>query len=312
MPESSSATLLLIDANALVHRAFHALPPLTARDGRPVQALYGISSILLKIVREDGPEYAVACFDRPEPTFRKERYAAYKAQRPPTPDALISQIVEAHELFSRFGIRVLEKPGYEGDDLIATVAERFRSEQGVRVVILTGDLDTLQLVEGEKGVVRTFRKGVSDTVTYGEEAVVARYGLKPSQLTDYKALIGAPSDNVKGVPGVGPKTAAQLLEQFGSLENFYARADQDQKIKEKLVPFHEQVLFSKSLVTLERNVPIPVGALDGFKVKSDEGRLRQYFGELGFETLMKRLDGSGAAPRSNGTRGKQARQGKIF
>src|SRR3989344_2748923 len=135
-------TLLLIDANSLIHRSFHALPPLTNRRGEPVQALYGISSILLRLWREARPDYAAALFDRPEPTFRKKEYAEYKAQRPAAPDELISQIIEAHNLFPAFGIKTFEKAGFEADDLIATLAEKFRYDPDARVVILTGDRDT--------------------------------------------------------------------------------------------------------------------------------------------------------------------------
>src|SRR6266404_1825698 len=138
-------TLLLIDANSLIHRSFHALPPLTAKDGKPVQAIYGIGSILLRLWRDERPEYAAALFDRPEPTFRKKMYAEYKAQRPAAPTELISQIIEAHNIFPAFGIKTFEKPGFEADDLIATFAEKFKHESDVQVVILTGDRDTLQL-----------------------------------------------------------------------------------------------------------------------------------------------------------------------
>ncbi len=200
-------TLLLIDANSIIHRSFHALPPLTTKDGKPAQAIYGIGSILLKLWRDGRPEYAAALFDRPEPTFRKKMYVEYKAQRPAAPTELISQIIEAHNIFPAFGIKTFERPGFEADDLIATFAEKFKKEKDVQVVILTGDRDTLQLVEGEKVVVRTFKTGVSETLTYDEAAVKEKYGLLPNQLIDYKALVGDPSDNIKGVPGVGPKTA---------------------------------------------------------------------------------------------------------
>ena len=147
--------LLLIDANSVIHRSFHALPPFTAPDGSPTGAIYGVASILLKLWREDRPDYAAALFDRPEPTFRDKKYAEYKAQRPPAPDILILQIIEMHNLFRAFGITTFEKPGFEADDLIATLATRFKNEKDLQVVVLTGDRDTLQLVEGEKVVVQT-------------------------------------------------------------------------------------------------------------------------------------------------------------
>src|SRR3989344_5865667 len=166
--------LFLIDASALIHRSFPALPPLISPAGEPVNALYGLSNILLKIFREDRPDYAAALFDRPEPTFRKKEYAEYKAQRPKAADELISQIIKSRELFLKFGVRTFEAPGFEADDLIGAYAEKFDKEKDLKIVILTGDLDTLQLVVGNRVVVKTLRTGISDTVVYDEEAVLAR------------------------------------------------------------------------------------------------------------------------------------------
>ena len=166
--------LLLIDANSIIHRSFHAIPAFTNPEGTPSGAIYGIASILLKLWREDKPDYVAALFDRPEPTFRDKMYAEYKAQRPPASNELIAQIIEAHNLFAAFGIKTLELAGYEADDLIATLAVRFKDEDDLQVVILTGDRDTLQLVEGDKLVVQTFNKGVSDTTIYNEQAVIEK------------------------------------------------------------------------------------------------------------------------------------------
>ncbi len=206
--------LFLIDANSIIHRSFHALPPFTTPEGKPSGAIYGIASILLKLWRDERPDYAAALFDRPEPTFRDEKYAEYKAQRPPAAEELVAQIIEAHKLFEAFGIKTFEKPGYEADDLIATLAEKFKTLPDVQVVILTGDRDTLQMVEGDKLVVQTFNKGVSDTTIYNEAAVIEKYGIAPKQMVDYKALVGDSSDNIKGVPGVGPKTALELIKKI--------------------------------------------------------------------------------------------------
>src|SRR3989344_8188574 len=294
-------TLLLIDANSLIHRTFHALPPLTAPDGRATQSLYGLSSILLRIFKEDRPEYIATLFDRPEPTFRKEKYKEYKAQRPKAPDNLISQIIEAHTLFEKFGIRTFEKPGYEADDLIATLAVKFKSQKDLKVVILTGDLDTLQIVDGERLVVRTFRRGISDSFIYDEKAVMDRHGLKPEQLVDYKALVGDASDNIKGVSGVGEKTATALLQKYGTLENIYKNLSDpsvgsgqvDRKIKKKLEGSEDQAEFSKSLVVLEKQAPIKVDELEELKTKDLDSGLEHYFLSLGFESLVKRLQTQG-------------------
>ncbi|MEK7117564.1 MAG: DNA polymerase [Patescibacteria group bacterium] len=284
-------TLLLIDANSLIHRCFHALPPLTAPDGRPTQSLYGISNILLRIFKDEKPEYASALFDRPERTFRKEKYEAYKAQRPKAPDDLVSQIIEARNLFAKFGIKIFEKAGFEADDLIATLAMKFINEKDLKVVILTGDLDTLQLVTNKKLVVRTFRKGISDTFIYDEGAVFDRYGLKPEQLTDYKALVGDQSDNVKGVAGVGPKTAMELLQKYGTLENVYAHLKDNPKAAKKLEGTEKEAEFSKSLVVLKKDVPVDLKEIGELEVNFDQEGAKEYFKNLGFESLVKRVNG---------------------
>ena len=284
-------TLILIDANSLIHRCFHALPPLTAPDGRSTQALYGISSVLLKMWREEKPDYVAALFDRPEPTFRKEKYKKYKAQRPKAPDELVSQIIESRNLFGKFGIKIFEWPGFEADDLIATLAEKFKTRD-LRVVILTGDLDTLQLVEGSNVVVRTFRRGITNTFIYDEDAVKARYGLRPNQMVDYKALVGDPSDNIKGVPGVGPKTASELLTRFDTLDAIYKNLSTDPKIEKKLSGSKKDAEFSKSLVVLNREAPIKIGKLEELKISFNKDDLSTYLESLGFESLVLRLKNS--------------------
>ncbi len=290
-------TLFLIDANSLIHRSFHALPPLTNRKGEPVQALYGISSILLRLWREERPEYVAALFDRPEPTFRKKEYKEYKAQRPAAPSELISQIIAAHQLFEAFGVKTFEKPGFEADDLIATLTEKFKSEPEVRVVILTGDRDTLQLVEGDKVVIRTFKTGISDTFTYNHDAVVEKYGLEPNQIIDYKAFVGDASDNIKGVPGVGPKTATELLKKFGTLEKVFAGVRGDEKLEKRIIPFEKEAELSKMLVTLKHDVSVAVQGLQELEIRDGMDAVKSYFEKMGFDTLLKRLEGSGESAK---------------
>lgn len=293
-------TLLLIDANSLIHRSFHALPPFTSPDGEASGALYGLSSILLKIIKEQKPDYWAAAFDRPEPTFRKEIYKEYKIQRPAAPPELISQIIKTRELLEKFGVKFFERPGFEADDLIASLATLFQKEKGLKIVILTGDLDTLQLVVGEKIVVETPKKGVSEMFVYNEKAVQERYGLNPEQLPDYKALAGDPSDNIPGVPGIGPKTASRLLAEFYSLENFYRRLKTDdaqkipqknQKLFQKLLENEELAFFSKKLVLLKKDIELEVSLEDLICQSQEElnGDLTDYFQRLGFQSLLKRL-----------------------
>lgn len=289
--------LLLIDANALIHRAFHAIPNLTAPDGRPSGALYGLTNVLIKIFKEKHPEYAVAFFDRPEPTFRKELYTEYKAHRPKAPDELVSQIIEAHHLFDVFGVKTYEIPGFEGDDLIGTASEKFKSEKDVQVVILTGDLDALQLVEGNKVVVETLKQGITETITYDETAVKARYGISPLQLTDYKGLVGDASDNIAGVKGVGPKTATAIIQEFGTLEHFFAathvsRGTDKKAQSHKKIAEHEAIaMLSKHLGTIRRDAPLPIASINEiayqrFPIET----IIPYLKDLGFASILKRLN----------------------
>jgi DNA polymerase-1 len=309
--------LLLIDANSIIHRSFHALPPFTGPAGEPTGALYGIASILLRLWRDEKPEYAAALFDRPEPTFRKKEYAEYKAQRPPAPDELVSQIIEARHLFEAFGIKTFEKPGFEADDLIATLAERFKAEPDTQVVILTGDRDTLQLIENDKVVVRTFNKGVSDTTIYDEKAVMEKYGFAPAQMVDYKALVGDPSDNIKGVLGVGPKTATELIKKFGNIEEIWKAVPADPKLSARLGGREEEAKFSKKLVLLERNVPLGLSTISELETSDTTLEIEQYFQKEGFVTLLKRFEkGSGSLASPLDAKGKKekppSRQQAMF
>ena len=283
--------LLLIDANSLIHRAFHAIPPLTSKAGEPTGALYGVSGILLKILESERPDYAAAAFDRPEPTFRKKMFKDYKAHRPKAPDELVSQIIESHNLFVKFGVNFFEKPGYEGDDIIGTFAKKFGHERDLRIIILTGDLDTLQLVDGKKTAVRILKKGVSETMLYDERAVIERYGLKPAQMTDYKGLVGDTSDNIPGVRGIGPKTAEGFLKKYGHLEGLFKKFPRDDPAAKKILPFEKEALFSKKLATIDCDVPIKVSLGDVRFSGPQNAVLMPYFERLGFESMVRRMMG---------------------
>lgn len=300
--------LLLIDANSLIHRAFHALPPMTAPDGSASQAIYGVSRILLKLWREEKPDYAAALFDRPEPTFRDELYREYKAQRPAAPDELISQIIAIHDLFPLFGIKVFEKPGFEADDLIATLAKKFGSEKGVDIVIFTGDLDSLQLV-GKKVSVRVPQKGISETTIYTPAAVKERYGLYPEAIPDYKALVGDSSDNIKGVPGIGPKTAARLLQKHGTLKKILS-AKNDEEVGKKILPFRDQALLAEKLVTLQSDAPLGIRGLGELEVRESKEGLKNYFRDKGFSSLLAQLEGGGQKKEKKAD--KPERQASFF
>ncbi len=286
------AKFLIIDANSLIHRTYHALPPLTSLQGKPVGALYGLVNIFLKILKEEKPDYLAVCFDRPEPTFRKEVFINYKAQRPPTPSDLVEQIIEAHRFFQIFQIPILEKPGYEADDLIATLVEKFKNIQDLKFIIFTGDLDTLQLVDDDQVVVKTFKKGISEMIVYNEKAVIDRFGLKPEKIPEYKSLVGDPSDNIPGIKGFGPKTTAQILNQYGSLDQLFQFLEKNPKnqLAQKILPLKEEIIFYKNLTTLEKKVPLETFTLENFLYREPpKNSLINYFKELGFQSIINRF-----------------------
>lgn len=309
-------TLLLIDSNALVHRSFHALPALSS-DGKATGAIYGLSSILIKIFHENPPDYAMAFFDRPEPTFRKKMYDDYKIHRPKTPDELVLQIQEAHKLFEKFGIKTFEAIGYEADDLIGAAAKKFKGEKDLKIIILTGDLDTLQLVEDDKVVVETLKKGISETIIYNEDAVLQRYELFPNQITDYKGLVGDPSDNIPGVKGIGPKTAQEVIKEFGTLEDFYEKSpnqknapEKKRKLFEKLLENKDIALLSKKLATIHVEAPLAINDLKELEFKKiPVENVIPYFKDLGFMSLIKRLSNSAEKTQNKRPEGKRVSYG---
>ncbi len=283
--------LLLIDANSLIHRSFHALPPLTTPQGAPINAVYGLSSILLKILREHRPDYTVAAFDRPEPTFRDAMYKEYKAQRPPTSSDLIPQLIKSHEVFEVFGIAVVEKAGFEADDVVGTLAEMFKKEPEMKVVIFSGDKDNLQLIDGDKVVVELLKTGVSKTITYNEVFFLQEYGFSPKQLIDFKALIGDASDNIPGVTGIGPKSGTELIKEYGSVENIYEEIGLMKKksIQERLEVGRENALLSKKLATIKLDVPLEITLKDAAQKPLDKNKLIAFFETLGFKSLVERV-----------------------
>ncbi|MBU4348089.1 hypothetical protein KJ671_01100 [Patescibacteria group bacterium] len=285
---------LLIDANSLIHRSFHALPTLTSLRGEPVNAVYGLCTMLLKILRDHNPAYIVAAFDRPEPTFRKEMFKEYKAHRKPAVDELISQIIKSHEVFDRFGVKVVEKAGLEADDIIGILAEKFKQDidfaEG-KIVIFSGDKDNLQLIDKDKVVVEMLRTGVSKTITYNESLFLQDYGFSPEQLVDYKALMGDSSDNIPGVRGVGSKTASGLILEFRTIEGIYENIEliPSKTLKEKLVQSEDNAFLSKKLATIKRDYPLGISLNDAKFDGFNKEELKKYFEELGFKSLAERM-----------------------
>lgn len=288
--------LVLIDANAIIHKAFYALPELTNRNGEYINAIYGFSSILLKVINELKPDYMAAAYDLPVPTFRHIEYKEYKAKRIKKPDELINQIPKTKEILKGFNIPVLEKESFEADDIIGTIAKKFNKQ--TEVLILTGDLDTLQLVD--KNIkVYGLRKGMTDILIYDEKEVEKKYGLKIKQLIDYKGLRGDPSDNIPGVVGVGEKTATVLLKEFGTIENLYKKIEKvdNKKLAEKLKENKKMAFFSKKLATIRKDVPIKVSLKDldwkkGFDIK----KAKEVFEQFHFKSLIRRLPGQESEP----------------
>ncbi len=293
---------MLIDANALIHRFFHALPPFTAPDGQPTNALYGLSGVLLKILspskdsNQSKPDYIAAAFDTPEPTFREKEYKEYKAHRLPTANELVSQIILAEGVFNKFGVKTFGVPGFEADDIVGTLAERFKKDPELaegQVVIMSGDNDILQLVDGNKVIARMFKTGITETIDYDDKAVEARFGIKPQQLPDYKGFVGDVSDNIPGVEGIGPKTAAGLLKEFGTTEEVFDSLAivTNRNLAKKLEGRKEEALFSKHLATIRRDTPVPVEKLGELKAEPlDKAALKKMFERFGFKTLIERLD----------------------
>ncbi len=220
-------TVVLLDSHAIIHRAYHALPSFANSQGVPTGALYGLLSMIIRIIEELKPDYIVAAYDLPKPTFRHHAYENYKAGRMKADDDLVTQIISSREVFAALGIPVLDAEGFEADDVIGTLVGKLKIIDGLNIIIASGDMDTLQLVEGKKVQVFTLKKGITDTVLYDEAAVQERYGFSPLQLVDYKGLRGDPSDNIIGVPGIGEKTATIILQQFGSVEGLYAALEKD-------------------------------------------------------------------------------------
>ncbi len=285
--------LALIDSNALVHRAYHALPPLTSKTGLPTNAVYGFTTMLLKMFSTLKPTHVVAAFDVKGPTFRKEKFAAYKAHRKPMEDDLAAQFPLVKEVLKAFDIPIIELKGFEADDVIGTLVKKIDGD--VQKVIVTGDMDTLQLIDHLTSVF-TLRKGVTDTILYDAEMVRAQYGFGPEHMIDYKGLRGDPSDNIPGVKGVGDKTAKELITKYGDIEEIYKHLDElPTRAKTRLEGHKEDALFSKDLATIHQEVPIEFtlesAKLDGY----DTEKVREIFAKFDFRSLLARLPQGGTA-----------------
>ena len=279
--------LAIIDAHALIHRAYHALPPMTSEDGTPTNAVYGFTTMLMKMISTLKPTHVIAAFDMKGPTFRHEEYADYKAHRKELDDDLIVQFDIVRDVVRAFSIPILEKKGFEADDIIGTLVRKL--EDKIPVVVVTGDMDTLQLVS-EKTSVFTLKKGISDTILYTPELVKEKYGFEPKYIPDYKGLAGDPSDNIPGVAGIGVKTAKDLVGSFGPLESIFDHEeDLPSRAKKYIVGHEKDALFSRKLAIIHQQVPIEVELGDALFIAYDEKKVRSEFQKLGFRSLISRL-----------------------
>ncbi|MCX6747514.1 MAG: DNA polymerase, partial [Candidatus Nomurabacteria bacterium] len=292
--------LVLLDAHAIIHRAYHALPDFLSSKGEPTGALYGVSNMLMKIISDLKPDYIVACYDLPGKTFRHEAYDEYKGTRGKTDDALITQLKNSRRIFEAFNIPMYDMPGYEADDILGTIVEQFKGDKSVEIIIASGDMDTMQLVDDKKVQVYTLKKGITDTILYDEEKVFERFGFKPEFLPDYKGLRGDTSDNIIGIKGIGEKTATSLIVKFNTIENIYKNLNKNPevfkeikispRILELIKNNEEEALFSKTLATIRCDAPIDFKLPEKtFWEDADLKKIEEVFAHFEFRSLLTRL-----------------------
>ncbi len=282
---------MIIDGNALIHRSFHALPPLTTKNGEIVNAVYGFTTVLIKALREFRPEYVALTLDRKEKTFRHKQFKDYKATRVKAPDELYEQIPRVKEIAENFNIPIFELAGFEADDLIGTLANKVDGK--VEKIIVTGDMDTMQLINDHTKVF-TMKRGLTDSMIYDEKGVEGRYGLIPEQMIDFKALRGDPSDNIPGVKGIGEKTATELLQNFKTLDGVYKNIKSKKikdRIRELLIQHKNNAYMSKELATIKCDVPIKFDLNEARFGQFNQEKLAKLFNELEFRSLLPRLQG---------------------
>jgi len=285
--------LIIIDSNALLHRAFHALPPLMTKTGQETGAVYGYLLTLFKAIKDLNANYIVACFDTKAKTFRHEKFENYKAHRPLTPTGIISQIPVIKEVLDAFKIPVFAKEGVEADDLIATICTLCKKEENLEIFIVSGDLDNLQLVN-DKVKVYTLGKGIKDTIIYDKIRVRERFGVSPLEMNDFKALIGDPSDNIPGVEGVGKKTAAEIIEKYHTIKELYDELATDTavlkpKVKEALKKNKENAFMSRELVEMKKDVDMDFVLKDCKFGDFNKKQVEQIFQKLEFNSLINKL-----------------------
>ncbi len=292
--------LVVLDMHAILHRAYHALPELSSSKGEPTGALYGLISILVRAIIDLGPDYIVAAYDLPGPTHRHIAFEQYKAQRAKTDDALVAQIIRSRDVLDAFGIPRYECEGFEADDVIGTIVEKTKSEENVEVIIASGDLDMMQLLEGARVRVFRMRKGIADLILYDQKLFLEEFGFASELLPDYKGLRGDPSDNIPGVKGIGEKTASVLIAQFGTIENLYKILKKDSAkvlaagvpagMVKKLQEGEEKAEFSKTLAEIRRDAPIGfVLPKQEWREGAEQQKVFDMLAEFDFRSLVPRV-----------------------
>ena len=298
--------LMLLDGYGLVYRGYYALPPLTTSRGDLVNGVFGFASIVLRGIADLQPDYLAVSFDLPGPTFRHDQYAEYKATRQRMPDDLRDQFPKVREVVKALRIPVYEMPGFEADDVIGTITRQLESNENLETTIVTVDLDMLQLVTPRTRLMTT-RSGVENTVMYDVAKIDERFGLRPDQMVDYKSLKGDPTDNIPGVPGVGEKTAAKLIRDFGDLDSLFARLDEviPEKLRDKLREHREQIEMGRHLSRIVTDLPIEFDLEAARLSDYDRDTVVRLFREYEFRTLIERLPpmkGETAQQRSDSLR----------
>lgn len=309
---SKKKRLVLLDSHAIIHRAYHALPQFSNVKGEPTGALYGLVAMLLKIIQELKPDYIVAAFDLHGPTFRHHAAKSYKAGRKENDPDLDLQLARSLDVFKAFSIPVYSHENFEADDIIGTIVAKMKKEKSLEIIIASGDMDTMQLVDDKRVMVYTLKKGINDTILYDEEKVMERFGFEPKKLIDYKGLRGDPSDNIIGVKGIGEKTATNLINAFGTVEEIYKALKKkgddwkkggiSERVKQLLLDNEEEALFSKTLATISPDAPIDFKLPPEWQPNFKTETALELFKELGFRTLserVKRLFETGSAMKED-------------
>ncbi|HEV2654543.1 MAG TPA: 5'-3' exonuclease H3TH domain-containing protein, partial [Ktedonobacteraceae bacterium] len=280
---------VLVDGHAIIHRAFHAVPEdLSTSAGEPVNATFGFTSMLMKALQEERPDYIAMTFDRPSPTFRHKEFPQYKAQRPTLPDNMRPQFARIREMVQAFGIQIYEKDGFEADDILGTLSVQAQPLD-VDTIIYTGDMDTLQLVN-EHVLVKVAKRGISEVTEYDEAEVMHRYGFVPQKLPDFKGLVGDKSDNIPGVPGIGEKTASRLIAEYGDLEGILAHVAELKPKEQKLLgEWAEQARQSKFLATIVLDAPVHLDLEACRMTHVNSEKLLALFRELEFRTMVEKV-----------------------